>query len=82
MTNEIIEPDEERFELNKEKIYNSYQSQLKIHLALKNKTWRNGFVKEIRAEFFMFEDRENGVEPIFFMEVRDVKPYVTREEVG
>jgi len=53
----------------------SFEKQVKIHIALKDGTWRNGFVKGIRADFFLFEDKENGVEPIFFLELKKIDPY-------
>jgi len=62
--------------INKQLILTAFNSQLKIHIVLKDKTWRNGFVKEIQEDFFLFKDKENPVEPFFFMELEDVKPFM------
>jgi len=61
---------------NEEKILLSFQNKIKVHLTLRDNSFRNGFVKELKAGFFMFEDRENGVEPIFYLELKNVKPYM------
>jgi len=73
MKNDIIQ-------INKEKINYSHSKNLKIHIKLKDETWRNGFIKEIEADFFIFDDKVNGSEAIFFIEVETVKPYTEREE--
>ena len=62
--------------LNEEKIREAYKNSTKIHITLKNKTWRNGYVKEIHPDFFVFYDNENGIEPIFFLEVHKVEPFL------
>jgi hypothetical protein len=67
---------------NHELILFSFENKTMIHLALKDKSWRNGFVKEIKPDFFMFEDRENGIEPIFYLQVYKVSPYADRERGG
>ena len=58
--------------------------QKKVDLFLKEKTFvcllflnnrfRHGYVKEIKTDFFMFEDRFEGLLPVFFIELRDVEP--------
>ena len=66
----------EEMKLNEEKIREAYKNSTKIHITLKDKTWRNGYVKEIRPDFFIFSDDVNGNEPIFFLELKKVEPYV------
>jgi hypothetical protein len=62
-------------ETNNEKIILSHKKGLKIHLSLKDKTWRNGIVIDIKPDFFMFLDEVSGEEPIFFLELHNVEPY-------
>lgn len=64
----------EEKKLNEEKIYSGYKNSTKLHLNLKDKTFRNGYVKEIRNDFFIFYDDVNGSEPIFFLELYNVEP--------
>lgn len=70
MNNEII---------TRKLIETAYSKQIKVHLNLTDGSWRNGYVKEVKPEFFMFVDRVNNEEPIFFLELKDVSPYL---EVG
>ncbi len=70
----------ENMNTNEEKIYLAHSKKLKVHIILKDKTWRNGFVKKIKPDFFIFIDEVNGEEPLFFLEVHDVQPYM--EGVG
>ena len=71
---------DENRKLNEEKIYEAFSKGIKLHLILRDNSWRNGFVREISADFFIFDDRENGKEPIFFLELVKAEPYM--EEVG
>ena len=54
---------------NNELLLLAHKKQIKIHLILKDTSWRNGFVKELSGDFFMFEDPVNGLEPIFYLQV-------------
>jgi len=62
--------------LNEEKIKEAFKNSTKIHITLKNETWRNGYVKDIKTDFFIFEDIVNGIEPIFFLDLEKVEPYI------
>lgn len=68
MNNEIIS--------NEQLVRLACSKQIKVHLILKDKTWRNGFVKEVLGDVFMFEDIENGIEPFFYIQVGDVQPFM------
>jgi len=48
----------------------------KLHIVLTDSSWRNGFVKKVKADFFVFEDMINGEEPIFFLQLKKVEPYM------
>ena len=61
--------------LNEEKVLLGFSKKIKLHLVLQDNTWRNGFVTEMSADYFLFEDAVNGVEPIFFLDLKRVEPY-------
>ena len=66
--------------INEEKIFSAFKNYTKIHLTLKDKTFRNGYVKELGGDFFIFQDDVNGDEPIFFLELRNVEPCMKEAE--
>ena len=71
------------YELIKEKLNEAFNSNTKLHLKLKNNTWRNGFIISIRTNFFIFKDDQNEEEEsFFFLEVVDLNPYIKKEESG
>jgi hypothetical protein len=45
-----------------------------IHIKLKNKFY-NGFIREIRADFFVVNDFFVGLVPIFYVEVVELVEY-------
>ena len=65
---------DEIMKINEEKIYSAYKSKIKLHLTLRDKTFRNGFVEEIKADYFLFKDDINGSEAIFFLELWNIEP--------
>lgn len=70
----------EEMKLDEEKIYSAFRNKIKLHLSLQDRTWRNGIVKQVLATWFMFEDEKNGEEPIFFIELRKVEPFMEDRE--
>ena len=66
--------------INEEKISRARFSELKVHLTLRDGSYRNGFVKNIYDDYFLFYDDVNGNEPIFFLELRNVEPYTKKEK--
>jgi len=78
----MMKDENEIRKLNEEKIRLAKENHTKIHLILRDKTWRNGYVKEISGDFFIFEDDVNGNEPIFFLELSKVEPYIEPEKKG
>lgn len=68
----------EEMKLNEEKISEAFNKNIKLHIVLRNNSWRNGFVKEITPSYFIFNDFENGPEPIFFLEVYKVEPFTEK----
>ena len=70
---------EDKESVFKKIISDSLTTNTKLHLVLFDRTFRNGFVKEVSASFFLFEDRVNGVEPIFFSQLKKVEPYLSEK---
>lgn len=66
--------------LHEEKLLLSLNHNLKLHITLKDGIWRNGYVKEILADFFMFEDAVTGLDPIFFLEIIKIEPYTEEKK--
>ena len=71
-----MEDEKTQQELNEEKINSALLNSTKLHLSLKDRSFRNGYVLEIKKDFFIFCDEINGKEPIFFLELRNVEPYI------
>lgn len=63
-------------ETNYNKILLGFENNLKLHIVLKNNQWRNGYVVELGADYFIFNDKKNGIEPIFFLELKKVEPFM------
>ena len=60
---------------NEQLVRLAFSKQIKVHLILKNGTWRNGFVTKLDVDFFYFKDTENAEEPFFYIQVVDVQPF-------
>jgi len=59
-----------------EKLEYAFTNSIRVHLKLTDGSWRNGLIKEIGNEFIIFDDKVNGKESLFLMEVFDVKPFM------
>lgn len=62
--------------LNKKLLLTAYKSQLKIHVGLVDKTFVNGIIKEMSADFFIITEPDGKETPVFYIEIYDVKPYM------
>jgi hypothetical protein len=45
-----------------------------VCLLFLNDRFKHGLIKQIKDEFFIFEDRFEGSLPVFFIELRDIEP--------
>lgn len=61
--------------LNEELIKESQINSRKLHLVLKDRTYRNGYVKSFSESIFIFIDDRNGSEEISFLDLYKVKYY-------
>ena len=66
----------ENLGINEEKINEAYSNHIKIHIVLRDGSWRNGYIKELGGGFFIITDSVNGDEPIFLIELKDVEPFM------
>jgi hypothetical protein len=62
-----------------EKIKVYSEKSIPIHITLQNDSWLNGFVKEVKTDFFMLEEFKNGLMPVFFSELKFIETY-TKEK--
>lgn len=67
---------------NEQLVRLAFSKQIKVHLILKNGSWRNGFVTEIFPDSFKFKDTENDEEPFFYIQLIDVQPFTEPKGVG
>lgn len=50
----------------------------KVHISFKKGHWKRGIIQEVSADFFMLNETLEGMMPIFFLEIKDIRPYVDR----
>jgi hypothetical protein len=52
-----------------------------VHISFNNGNFfKRGFIKEVRSDFFMLEERLEGLQPVFFQEVKSIEIYTVRRE--
>lgn len=57
-------------EINTKEISDLYAQQKKAHVKLFNGQWLNGFILEVRADFFIIDDQVKGEIPVFWLELK------------
>jgi hypothetical protein len=56
-----------------------FDNQIKVHITFKDESWKNGLITEITsADFFMLKEVFEGDQPIFFLQIKDIAPYIQR----
>jgi len=82
----MIEGDDKEQELIEKQIKYFYNGNLPIHLVLKSKTkqgehlWYNGKIKELSTDCFILDEFEDGLMPIFYLQIDRVSQYKTEGE--
>jgi hypothetical protein len=80
MQNENINEDD-RITLLKKKAHAFLVLDKLVHISFNDgKFFKRGFIKEVKADFFMLEERLEGLQPIFFQEVKSIELYKVRRE--
>lgn len=62
-------------ELMKKKVNYFLEYQKPVHVKFKKKYWKNGLIKEMSHDFFMLDERLEGMIPVFYIEVLDLEEY-------
>lgn len=57
-----------------------FERQIKIHISFKEGYWKRGLIKEVSAEFFMLDERLEGLMPVFYTEIVSITPYTPKKE--
>lgn len=75
------EYENEKFlEILKKKAQIHLEQNIPAHLSFVGGGWNNGFITQISPDFFMFNDREDGMMPVFFIDLIDIKPLAPPKE--
>ena len=57
-----------------------FDNQIKVHITFKDDSWKNGAIIEMTsADFFMFSDVYEGDQPIFYLQIKEIAPYINRK---
>lgn len=51
-----------------------------VHVTYKTGHWVNGIVKRVSSDFFMFDELEDGLIPIFYKEISSITKYTPKKE--
>lgn len=79
MENEMT--NEERITLLKKKADAFKVLDKLVHISFNNGNFfKRGLIKEVKADFFILEERLEGLQPVFFQEVKSIEPYKVRRE--
>ena len=70
----MIDVDEDVLGLSKkaEHFYNSVKA---VHVKFKKGYWKNGYIKEVSADFFILDEFLDGEIPCFFFQIEDIEVY-------
>ena len=62
-------------EILKDKINYFFKNKTNIHINLKSGKFLNGIIKEISDSFFIFDERLEGDQPVYLIEIASISPY-------
>lgn len=63
------------YELIKKKVNYFLEYQRPVHIRFKKNYWKNGIIKEMEKDFFMLDEKMEGLMPVFYLEVLDIEEY-------
>jgi hypothetical protein len=66
--------------LNEQLIKTAFSKTIKVHLKLRDGTFRNGFVTKLSPDFFLFSDDKRKLESFFYLQVRGVDPFTESDK--
>jgi hypothetical protein len=50
-----------------------------VHVTYKDGTWNNGKIIDVKLEFFMLNDLEDGLMPVFYIKTKYIREYKKEE---
>ena len=56
-----------------------------VHISynsLSTKGWNNGTIIEVKEDYFILDEKKDGLKDIFFKEIRNIERYTSIEERG
>ena len=45
------------------------------HVSFNKGFWKNGLITEVSTDYFMLDERLDGLQPVFFLEIKDITLY-------
>ena len=67
-------------EILKKKAQVFYSIKKLIHISYKNGSWKRGTIEEISEDFFLLNERREGLLPVFFKEIIEIDVFKSRGE--
>lgn len=58
-----------------EKVKVFSDKKIPVHITKKNGSWLNGIIEELNADFFMLQENQDGLMPVFFLEIENVETF-------
>lgn len=54
----------------------------KVHVPFKSGHWKRGFITDVKTDFFIINETLEGKVPVFYEEIKDIRPFVEKEVKG
>ena len=67
-------------DLIKKKVDIFFNSATLVHIKFKKGYWKRGLIKEISSDFFMLDERLEGIMPVFFQEIVSIEKFKEEEK--
>ena len=74
------EPSQDETLLLEHKANIFFKSQQVVHITFKKGFWKRGVIVEVSSDFFMLNERKEGMQPVFFLEIKDIMQYNERKK--
>ena len=70
---------DEEVKVIKGKVEYFFKDAKPIHITFKKGYWKNGYVREVGADFFIIHELLEGKMPVFFLEVEEITEFIDLE---
>ena len=71
---------DEEVKVLKGKVEYFFKDAKAIHITFKKGYWKNGYIREIGADFFIIHELVEGKMPVFFLEVKEITEFRDLED--